>query len=29
MQSVDIGDAQRGVVGREPDIIVPSASLKR
>jgi outer membrane protein TolC len=29
VQNVDIGEAQRGVVGREPDIIVPSASLKR
>jgi outer membrane protein len=29
VQNVDVGEAQRGVVGREPDIIVPSASLKR
>ena len=29
VQNVDVGEAERGVVGREPDIIVPSASLKR
>ena len=29
VQNVDIGEAQHGVVGREPDIIVPVASLKR
>src|ERR1039458_3743934 len=29
VQNVDVGEAQRGVVGREPDIIVPVASLKR
>jgi outer membrane protein TolC len=29
VQNVDIGEAQHGVVGREPDIIVPAASLKR
>ena len=29
VQNVDIGEAQHGVVGREPDIIVPVAGLKR
>jgi outer membrane protein TolC len=29
VQNVDVGEAQHGVVGREPDIIVPVSSLKR
>jgi outer membrane protein TolC len=29
VQNVDIGEAQHGVVGREPDIIIPAADVKR
>jgi outer membrane protein TolC len=29
VQNVDVGEAKNGVVGREADIIVPAASLKR
>jgi outer membrane protein TolC len=29
VQNVDIGEAKNGMVGREPDIIVPSAAVKR
>ena len=29
VQNVDVGEAQHGVVGREPDIVIPVTSLKR
>ncbi len=29
VQNVDIGEAQNGIVTREPDIIIPAATLKR